>query len=246
MKIIFLKKKTIYILLTIVFIILLIGLINSLFNKADETFNRDIFYKGTKDEKVLAFACNVDWGNEYIIPMLDILKENNIKISFFVTGRWAEENEELLKKIYDNGHEIGNHGYSHRDYDKLNYENNKEEIEKAHNIIKESLGIDCKYFAPPSGAYNDNTVKAATDLDYDIIMWSVDTIDWREDSTRDVIIERVTSKAHNSAIVLMHPTEETLNALPILIEKLMIDGYNIDTINNILNWGDKYGNWNCK
>src|SRR5699024_4111606 len=102
-------------------------------------------------------------------------------------------------------------------------------------ILKESLGIDCKYFAPPSGAYNDNTVKAATDLDYDIIMWSVDTIDWREDSTRDVIIERVTSKAHNSAIVLMHSTEDTLNALPILIEKLMIDGYNIDTINNILN-----------
>lgn len=234
MKIFFIKKKTINIFITIILIILIIILIYAFLNKADETFKRDIFYKGTKNEKVIAFACNVDWGNEYIIPMLDIFKENDIKISYFITGKWAEENTELLEKIYYEGHEIGNHGYLHIDYDKLSYEDNKKEIQKTHDIIKDILGIDLKYFAPPSGAYNDNTIKAATDLNYDIIMWSVDTIDWREDSTKDIIIERVMSKIHNSAIVLMHPTDETLKALPILIEKLKSENYTIGTISDII------------
>lgn len=235
MKILFIKKKTIIIIFIILFVLLILFLITTFLNKADETFKRDIFYKGNKDEKVVAFACNVDWGNDYIIPMLDVFKENNIKISFFVTGKWAEQNRELLEKIYSEGHEIGNHGYLHRDYDKLNYEDNKQEIQKTHNIIMDILGIEPKYFAPPSGAYNDSTIKAATDLNYDIIMWSVDTIDWREDSSKDIIIKRVTSKIHNSAIVLMHPTAETLKALPILIEKLEQDNYSIGTISDIIN-----------
>ena len=209
-------------------------LIKSFIFRADETFKRDIFYKGTKNDKVVAFTCNVDWGNEYILSMLDVLNNENIKISFFITGAWAEKNQDLLKEIVNQGHEIGNHGYFHREYDKLGYEINKEEILKAHNIIKEITGIECCYFAPPSGAYNDNTIKAATDLNYDIIMWSVDTIDWRKDSTKDIIVERVMDKVHNSAIILMHPTEETLKALPILIEKLKDKGYNIGTISDIL------------
>ena len=144
--------------------------------------------------------------------MLEIFKKNDIKITYFVTGKWAEKNKDILKMIYNDKHEIGNHGYSHVDYNKLSYNENKEGIVKAHNIIKEVLDIDSKYFAPPSGAYNDNTVKAAKDLGYELIMWSIDTIDWRKDSTKDVIIKRVIPKIHNSAIVLMHPTEETVKA----------------------------------
>ena len=135
----------------------------------------------------------------------------------FVTGRWAEKHGEILKSIYEAGHEIGNHGYNHIDYDKLSYEKNKEEIEKAHNIIKDVINVDSKYFAPPSGAFNDNTIRASKDLGYELIMWSIDTIDWRKDSTKDIIIRRVTEKIHKGAIVPMHPTEETVKALPEII-----------------------------
>jgi probable sporulation protein (polysaccharide deacetylase family) len=234
MKILILNKRTIFTLLIIILIFLIVVFGIHFYNRADETFNRDIYYKGNIDEKIVALACNVDWGNEYIQPMLEIFQKEDIKITFFVTGRWAEKNPELLKRIFDEGHEIGNHGYKHIDYDKLSYERNKEEILNAHNIINSILGIESIYFAPPSGAYNDNTIKAAKDLNYDIIMWSIDTIDWREDSNKEKIIHRVTNKIHNSAIILMHPTRETVRALPEIISYLFEKGYKIGTISNVI------------
>ncbi|HHV39413.1 MAG TPA: polysaccharide deacetylase family protein, partial [Tepidimicrobium sp.] len=217
MKLLIINKKGIYMLLIAILIIVAIAIYISVYNRIDETFNTDVYYKGKIDEKVVTFACNVDWGDEYIPSMLKLFEKYDVRITYFVTGRWAEKNPKLLKDIYDYGHEIGNHGYRHIDYDQLSYEGNKEEIMKAHNIIKNTLGIESNYFAPPSGAYNDNTIRAAKDLNYDIIMWSIDTIDWREDATEDKIMDRIISKLHNSAIILMHPTQETLKALPGLI-----------------------------
>ena len=234
MKILILNKKTLWSLLIIILLVVLI-FYYVFHNKVDETFNLDIYYKGNIDDKIVAFTCNVDWGNEYILPMLEIFKDNDIKITFFVTGKWAEKYPDLLKKIYEEGHEIGNHGYNHTDYDKLSYERNIEEISKADSIIKNILNIEPKYFAPPSGAYNDNTIIAAKDLNYDIIMWSIDTIDWREDSDEEKIKARVLDKMHNSAIVLMHPTEETIKALPDIILNLSSNGYKIGKISDIIN-----------
>lgn len=234
MKIIYIKRKALYVILVIL-LILFVSLIlyTTLINKTIETFKKDVYYKGTLDQKVIAFTCNVDWGNEYIKPMLEIFKDENIHITFFVTGKWAEKNPELLKEIASYGHEIGNHGYMHRDYEKLSYELNKDEISKCHSIVYDILGIDCKYFAPPSGSYNDNTIKAATNLNYDVIMWSIDTIDWRKDSTKDIIVKRVLDKAQNSAIVLMHPTEETIKALPVIIDSLSREGYTIGSVSDV-------------
>lgn len=234
MKIFILNKKNFYTYVMIIFIIILILIYIFFYNKVDETFNLDIYYKGNVDDRIVAFACNVDWGDEYIPTMLEIFKEKNINITFFVTGKWAAKNPELLIKIYEQGHEIGNHGYRHIDYDKLSYEENKEEIIKAHNTIKEIIKSKPKYFAPPSGAYNDNTIKAAKDLNYDIIMWSIDTIDWHKDSNKQKIIERVTNKIHNSAIILIHPTEETIKALPDIINFLYSKGYRIGKVRDVI------------
>lgn len=234
MRILIVNKKVASILLLIILIIIVVGIYFSFYNRVDETFKMDIYYKGNVDDKIISFACNVDWGNEYIQPMLEIFSANDINITFFVTGTWAKKNPELLKTIYEAGHQIGNHGYRHVDYDKLSYEGNREEILKAHNIIYDILGIEPEYFAPPSGAYNDNTLKAAKDLNYDVIMWTIDTIDWREDSTKDKIINRVISKIDNSAIVLMHPTKATVESLPEIISFLYKKGYKIGTISDVI------------
>lgn len=234
MRLIIVDKKILYILLAVIVAIIVVSLVISFYNRAEETFNMDVYYKGNVDDKIIAFACNIDWGNQFIQPMLDIFNEHDIKITFFVTGRWAKENPELLKTIYAEGHEIGNHGYQHLEYDKLNYEKNKEQILTAHDIIKDVLGTEARFFAPPAGAYNDNTVKAAKDLGYEVIMWSIDTIDWREDSTKDIIVKRVTEKLHNAAIVLMHPTGETVKALPEMITYILDKGYKIGTISDVV------------
>ena len=237
MKIVYIRYKTLLVILSSILIILLIGSLLFLkigFKSKETFFNDDVFYKGNINDKIIAFTCNVDWGNEYIPKMLEIFEKNNIKITFFVTGRWAAKNDELLKQIYDKGHEIGNHGNTHRDYDNLSYEENKSEIFRADQVISQTLKYKPKFFAPPSGAYSNNTVKAAKELGYDVIMWSIDTIDWRKDSTKDKIINRVISKPHNSAIVLMHPKEETVKALPIIIKSLTNMGYKIGRISDII------------
>lgn len=234
MKFFIISKKTIYIIFTIILVLFIIfGTIWN-YSRTIDVFNTDIYYQGTKDEKVVAFACNIDWGNEYIDEMLKIFKDNDIKITFFPTGRWAENNEDMLLNIYKEGHEIGNHGYRHLDYDKLDYNTNYDEINTAHEIIENIISVSPKYFSPPSGAFNESTIKAADDLGYKTILWSVDTIDWRNDSYKEVIIRRVVDKIHDSAIVLMHPTGETNKALPEIINNLFQKGYRIGTISDVI------------
>ena len=238
MKLIILSKKTLITLAIVLILLVTTSIVYMIYNKVEATFNQNVYYGGNVDEKVIAFACNIDWGNECIPDMLKIFNDNKIKITFFPTGKWAEKNSDILKDIYNNGHEIGNHGYNHLDYDKLGYEKNMEEISKAHDIIKDILKIEPKYFAPPSGAFNDNTIKASNDLGYDLILWSIDTIDWRQDSVKNVIVDRVINNAHNSAIVLMHPKEETVKALPEIINFLHGNGYRIGTISDVIKRGE--------
>lgn len=233
MKLFIISKKVLYIIFLLIIVSLALLFVWNM-TRANEVFNRDIYYQGTKEEKIIALTCNIDWGNEHIDEMLKIFDDKNIKITFFPTGRWAENNEEILLKIYEEGHEIGNHGYQHLDYDKLDYKGNFDQINTAHTIIKEIIQEPPKYFAPPSGAFNDSTLQAAEDLGYTTIMWSIDTIDWREDSYKDVIVRRVLDKIHDSAIVLMHPTGETNKALPKIIEILFENDYKIGTISDVI------------
>lgn len=234
MKLFVIKKKSLlFIVLGISLMIILLFFL--LRNPMKEVFKEEVYYKGTKEEKIVAFLCNVDWGNEYIPEMLEIFEDNSINITFSLTGRWANENPNIVKEIYNNNHELANHGYQHVDHDKLNYQENYDAIVKANDIIKDLIGESPKYFGPPSGAFNENTVKAAKDLDYTVIMWSVDTIDWREDATKELIYDRVTKDIEPSDIILMHPTENTVKALPEIISYLFENNYKIGTINDILN-----------
>lgn len=148
--------------------------------------------------------------------MLEILAKENIKATFFIGGQWAENSPELLMKIVEGGHEIGNHGYSHEHMSKLSYEQNVEQIKKSADAIYNNCGIAPTYFAPPYGEFNDTTLKAASDLGCTTIMWSVDTIDWRGDGV-SAIIGRIKKNCHDGAIILAHPTADTIEALPEII-----------------------------
>ena len=178
--------------------------------------NPDVLYFGDKNTNKVSFMVNVYWGNEYIDGMLEVFEKYDVKTTFFVGGSWAVKNPELLQKIYDSGHEIGNHGYFHRDQDKLSYDGNYEEIKVTHDTIKELIGVEMDLFAPPSGAFNQATLQAAKDLGYQTIMWSKDTIDWR-DKDAEIIYKRATDVSGGS-LVLAHPTEKTLEALPRILE----------------------------
>lgn len=185
-----------------------------------------VYYNGDRNSKNVTLMINVYWGTEYIEDMLAVLKEKNVKTTFFVGGTWAVLNEDMLKKIYEDGHEIANHGYHHKDHDKISEEENLKEITNTHKIVKELLGVEMNLFAPPSGAYNKTTVQAAENLGYKTIMWTRDTIDWRDHNT-NLIYTRAIKNANGGDLILMHPTENTLEALPQIIDFYLSNGFNL-------------------
>ena len=148
--------------------------------------------------------------------MLDILDEYNAKATFFVGGSWADDHTETLREIVRRGHELGNHGYFHKDQDKLSYERNVEEVRLCGELVEKLTGVKMNLFAPPSGAYSENTVDAAESLGYKVILWSKDTIDWR-DRDQSLIYRRATEDIAGGDLVLMHPTAETASALPSIL-----------------------------
>ena len=169
-------------------------------------------YRGNENKSDVSLCINVYWGTEYVEDMLNTLSETGAKATFFVGGSWASQNTDMLKKIYEKGHEIANHGYYHKDHKLIDYARNVQEIEYNHKLIKEILGIDMNLFMPPSGSYGLQTLEAAEFLGYTTIMWSKDTIDWRDKDT-NLIFKRATKNMQNGDIILMHPTECTKNAL---------------------------------
>lgn len=195
--------------------------------------NTDVIYNGDRDTNKVCLMINVYWGNEYLDGILSTLDEYNVKTTFFVGGTWANKYPELLLKIAEHGHEIANHGYFHKDQDKLDYDANYEEINMCHKIVKATIGVDMNLFAPPSGAFNNATLQASTALGYRTIMWSRDTIDWR-DKDSDLIYSRATKKTVGGDLILAHPTEKTLNALPNILKYYAEHGLIATTVTDVL------------
>lgn len=194
----------------------------------------EAIYSGNKDSSYVSLMINVYWGTEYIDDILDTLNTYDVKCTFFVGGTWAEKEQEMLKKIYNNGHEIANHGYFHKDQDKLDYDGNYSEINTNHKLIKSLLNVEMNLFAPPSGAYNNTTLQVANDLGYKTIMWTKDTIDWR-DKDADLIYTRATKNIKAGDLILMHPTACTLEALPKILDYYNSVDLIATTVSNTIN-----------
>jgi peptidoglycan/xylan/chitin deacetylase (PgdA/CDA1 family) len=175
--------------------------------------NGQAYYRGNFGKPYVSLMINVYTGGEYIEPMMTVLEEYGVKATFFIGGSFAQRNEDLVKKIHENGHELGNHGYYHRSPEKLSYKENYDEIIMNHRLIEDLCGVKMTLFAPPSGSLGNEMFKAGKTLGYDVIMWSKDTVDWR-DKNPDLTFSRATKNLKNGDLVLMHPTAHTLEALP--------------------------------
>lgn len=173
------------------------------------------YYSGEEDGNRVGVMINVYQGAEQVKKILDILDKTDTVCTFFVGGVWAEKNTPLLKEMALRA-EIGNHGYLHRDHAKISKQANKEEVMLCHKLIKTSVNIDMNLFAPPSGSYSDDTLSVCEENGYKVVMWSKDTIDWR-DHDADLIYKRATTGVKGGDLILMHPTEETVKALPKII-----------------------------
>lgn len=235
-------KRNIGLILIALFLILLIGNVGLKPTIADKKEN-PIYNVDTKEKKV-ALTFDVNWAEkDYLEDILKILKEKNVKATFFVMGGWvnySEENSEKLKKIYADGHEIGNHSYIHPDYTKISSDRMIQEIEKTNETIKNIIGIKPKYFRFPSGAYNSNAVNVLRSNKYTPIQWDVDSIDWKGKSEQ-FEYDRVINRAKEGSIILYHNNGKyTTKSLPRIIDKLKSEGFQFVKIDDLVVKGNYY------
>ncbi len=200
---------------------------------APTTTKYEPIYQGQQGKKQIALTCNVVWGEEFVPDMLKILKEKNVKITFFMGGDWVEKFPDLTKDIAEQGHQLGNHGYSHPHPTYISYQQNIDEIKKTEDAVYKATGKRTTLFAPPYGEFNDKVLEAAGSIGYKTILWSIDTVDWQRPDPQ-VIVDRVMRKNHNGAIVLMHPTAPTVKALPQMIDSLTKEGYKFVTVSEMI------------
>lgn len=238
------KGKLKKIILSIVSIIILVCGIVFMMNRGEisQTFNlkegTELPYtQGTKQNSgYVALTCNVDlgWETEYVESILETLKKENVKITFNVTGRWAEKNNETLLRMKAEGHEIGNHGHRHLDYAKLSYEENLEQIKTSKTIIEDVIKDETKFFQAPAGSFGEGTIKAAKELGYIPIKWDIDTIDWKYREEPEVIIKRVENKEmKDGSIILMHPTNATTQCLDDIINIVRNKGFKAGKLSDV-------------
>ncbi|MEK5397804.1 polysaccharide deacetylase family protein [Paenibacillus nitricinens] len=190
-------------------------------------------YRGNPAKPMVSLMINVAWGNQYIVPMLDILDEENVKVTFFLDGSWLSKNPELAAEMLKRGHEMENHAYTHPNMSTLSRARATVEIEKTQKLLKESLGVTNKWFAPPSGDFDQETVEIASSLGLKTVLWTVDTVDWRNPSPES-IVAKITSKAESGTLVLMHPTASSSKALKAMIRGIKAKGLQLGTVSQTL------------
>ncbi|HEY0827338.1 MAG TPA: polysaccharide deacetylase family protein [Bacilli bacterium] len=189
-------------------------------------------YKGNANKPMVSLMINVAWGNEFIPGMLHTLKAENVKATFFLDGTWLKNNQETAKLILQQGHELSNHGYSHKDMSKLNRQEAQTEIMKTQELLRD-LGVENRWFAPPSGDFNAQTVQIAYELKLKTVLWTLDTVDWKNPQA-EWVIRRISAGLEPGVMILMHPTRASSEALDTLIKKIKSKGLYLGTVSQLL------------
>ncbi|MCM1438937.1 MAG: polysaccharide deacetylase family protein [Roseburia sp.] len=193
------------------------------------TSNGENLYYKSENKRGVSLMFNVYQNTDNVYKILDILDGEGAKATFFLGGSWADDNIDCVREISSRGHEVASHGYFHKDHSKMNYNENLAEIRPSVKLLNAVLGYEISLFAPPSGAFCDATVTAAASLGLKTVMWSRDTIDWR-DSDEKVIIKRATNGLESGEFILMHPMDVTVKTLPDILTYIRENGLTAVTV----------------
>ncbi len=194
-------------------------------------------YKAETNEKKVALTFNISWGEEKVIPILEILKENRINnATFFLSASWAERHPDIVEQIVKDGHEIGNHGYRYENYPQWEDEKIRKDIQKAQQILSELSNKAPKLLRPPNGNFDKRVIKIAEAQKLKLIHWSIDSKDYTNPGA-EVIITNVLDNISNGDIVLFHASDrvkQTHKALPMIINKLKNKNYQFVSVSELL------------
>ncbi len=204
----------------------------------EELKKYDAYYVGKLDEKViyLTFDCGYENGNTGAI--LDALKKHNVPATFFVVGHYVESAPDLLKRMVEEGHTVGNHTYHHPDMSAISdLSAFQKEMDDVANAFKEATGTDmAMYYRPPQGKYSTNNLNMAKQLGYSTFFWSLAYVDWNVDKqpSHEEALSKLTERVHPGAVVLLHNTSKTNGEiLDELLTKWEEMGYSFGTLEEL-------------
>ena len=196
-------------------------------------------YSVETEEKKIAITFDAAWSAEDTDDLIDILKKHSASATFFVVGDWVNKNPEAVKKLFENGHEIGNHSDTHPAYSKLSRNEIKIDIKNCNKKIEAITKTKTKLCRAPSGDYDNKSIEVCDDLGMKMIQWDVDSLDWKLLSV-DEMYNRVVNKVQNGSIILFHNgVENTPEALDKILSKLKADCYEFVTVSELIYW-DNY------
>ncbi len=194
--------------------------------------NEDIAI-GNKESKCVYLTFDEGYEAGYTPQILDTLKANDVKAAFFITGHYLNTQPELVKRMIDEGHIVGNHTVNHPSMPDLDNDKLKEEITKLHTAVFEKFGYEMKYLRPPKGEFSQRTLHLTKSLGYTTVMWSFAYDDWDESKQgRETYAkEKVLSNLHNGAVILLHSnSKDNCNILDEIIKEIKKQGYEFKTL----------------
>ena len=195
-------------------------------------------YLGDTKEKTIYLTFDAGYENGCTAKILDTLQKHNVKAAFFLVGNYIERNADLVRRMAEEGHTVGNHTMHHPDMSKLkDKEAFAKELQDLEELYREKTGQSLpKYYRPPQGIYSEENLKLAKDLGYKTVFWSLAYVDWKNDSqpSKEEAFAKLLPRIHPGAVVLLHSTSETnAEILDELLTKWEEMGYRFGTLDEL-------------
>ena len=198
----------------------------------------DAAYIGDTADKVLYLTFDAGYENGCTAKILDTLKKQNVKAAFFLVGNYIERNADLVRRMVEEGHIVGNHTMHHPDMSKLGEKAAfSKELTDLETLYRQTTGQDMpKFYRPPQGIYSEENLKMAKELGYKTVFWSLAYVDWNNDNqpTAEQAFSKLLPRTHNGAVVLLHSTSQTnAQILDQLLTKWKEMGYRFGTLEEL-------------
>ena len=190
-------------------------------------------YMGNADKKYVYMTFDLGYEAGYTPKILEVLKQNNVKATFFITANYLNTEEKLVKQMIDEGHIVGNHTVNHKSMPSCNLETIKKEMMDLHTAVYNKFGYEMKYMRPPKGEYSEKTVAYTNTLGYKTVMWSFAYDDWDETKQGREAYgkKKILDNVHNGEIMLLHATsKDNANILDEVIKEIKNKGYEFKNI----------------
>ena len=204
----------------------------------DQLKRYDAAYIGDTSQKVLYLTFDAGYENGCTEKILDTLKKHQVSAAFFLVGNYIQRNADLVRRMVEEGHTVGNHTMHHYDMSKISdKETFAKELRDLEALYKETTGQELpKYYRPPQGIYSEENLKMAQELGYKTVFWSLAYVDWNNDAqpTAGEAFAKLLPRTHSGAVVLLHSTSKTnAEILGKLLTKWEEEGYHFGTLDEL-------------